>query len=189
MPANSGLRTSRKPRRNSGHPPRNEEGFSVLELMVALLLFSALGVAVWAGLAGGQNLVSRSIRTAAGTSRLLQMELQLRRTAALVRTPFWLPGPGAQEAAGSLRVPWLNGDPAQALQLSWGEGRLQVRTLEGEPGAVFGPFASVQCGVYSAGPDGASGLKVSVVVEAGDTQPLVILAPFGGSPFLPRSRQ
>ncbi len=182
MPANSGFRTSRKPRRNEG-------GFSVLELMVALLLFSTLGIAVWSGLAGGQNLVTRSIRTAAGTSRLLQMELQLRRTAALVRTPFWLPGPGAEAAAGSLRVPWLNGDPAQALQLSWGEGRLQVRTPQGEPGAVFGPFASVDCAVYSDGLDGASGLKVTVVVDAGNTEPLVILAPFGGSPFLPRSRQ
>jgi hypothetical protein len=153
--------------------------------MVALLLFSALGIAVWSALAGGQNLVARSIRMAAGTSRLLQMELYLRRTAALVQTPFWLPGPGAEEAAGSLRAPWLNGDPAQALLLSWKEGRLQVRTREGEAGAVFGPFASVQCGVYSDGPDGASGLRVSVLVETGDTEPLVILAPFGGSPFPP----
>ncbi len=181
MPTNSPSALSRKPR-------PSEEGFSVLELMVALLLFSALGIAVWSGLAGGQNLVMRSIRMAAGTSRLLQMELHLRRTAALVQTPFWLPGPGAEEAAesgqGSLRVPWLNGDPAQALQLSWKDGRLQVRIREGEPGAGFGPFASVQCGLYS-GPDRASGLKVSVLVEAGDAEPLVILAPFGGSPFSP----
>jgi type II secretory pathway pseudopilin PulG len=181
MPANSACRSSRRPRRTEG-------GFSVLELMVALLLFSALGIAVWSGLAGGQNLVSRSIRTAAGTSRLLQMELHLRRTAALVRTPFWAPGPGAEQAAGSLRVPWLNGDPAQSLQLSWGEGRLQVRAREGQPGAVFGPFACVECSVYSAGPGGSAGLKVSVLVEAGDREPLLILAPFGGSPFGLRSR-
>ncbi len=64
-----------------------------------------------------------------------------------------------------------------------------MRTREGEPGAAFGPFASVQCGLYSAGPDGASGLKVSVLVEAGDAEPLAILAPFGGSPLPPRSRQ
>jgi type II secretory pathway pseudopilin PulG len=165
MPANSACRSSRRPRRTEG-------GFSVLELMVALLLFSALGIAVWSGLAGGQNLVSRSIRTAAGTSRLLQMELHLRRTAALVRTPFWAPGPGAE----------------QSLQLSWGEGRLQVRAREGQPGAVFGPFACVECSVYSAGPGGSAGLKVSVLVEAGDREPLLILAPFGGSPFGLRSR-
>ena len=181
MPASSGCRSPRKPFRNEG-------GFSVLELMVALLLFSALGIAVWSGLAGGQNLVSRSIRLAAGTSRLLQMELHLRRSAALVRAPFWAPGPGAEAAGGSLRVPWLDGDPAQTLQLSWGEGRLQVRTREGEPGAVFGPFASVDCALYSDGPDGASGLKVSVVVDAGSSEPLLILAPFAGSPFAPRSR-
>jgi type II secretory pathway pseudopilin PulG len=184
MPANSACPSSRRPRRNEG-------GFSVLELMVALLLFSALGIAVWSGLAGGQNLVSRSIRTAAGTSRLLQMESYLRREAALVQTPFWAPGPGAERAAGNLRVPWLNGNPAQTLQLSWGEGRLQVSAGEGEPGALFGPFASVDCAVYSDGPDGSSGLKVSVVVGAGDREPLLILAPFGGSPFspfAPRSR-
>jgi hypothetical protein len=156
--------------------------------MVALLLFSALGIAVWSGLAGGQNLVTRAIRLAAGTSRLMQMELHLRRTAALVQTPFWLPGPGAEEAAGSLQVPWLNGDPAQTLLLSWQQGRLQVRTRQGEPGAIFGPFASVQCGLYSAGPEGAYGLRVTVLVEAGDPEPLVILAPFGGSPIPPRSR-
>jgi hypothetical protein len=156
--------------------------------MVALLLFSALGIALWSGLAGGQNLVMRAIRTAAGTSRLLQMERHLRRAAALVQTPFWLPGPAAKEAAepgqGSLRVPWLNGDPAQALQLLWQGGRLEVRTREGEPGAQFGPFASVQCGLDSE-PNGAFGLKVTVLVEAGDTEPLMVVAPFGGSPFSP----
>jgi hypothetical protein len=150
--------------------------------MVALLLFSALGVAIWAGLAGGQNLVGRCIRTAAGTSRLLQMELCLRRAAALVRTPFWTSGPEAEAAAGSLRVPWLGGDPLQALQLSWGQGRLQVRTREGETGAAFGPFAAVECGVYS-GEHGAAGLKISVLADAGDTEPMLILAPFGGSAF------
>jgi hypothetical protein len=74
------------------------------------------------------------------------------------------------------------------LLLSWGQGRLQVRTREGETGAAFGPFASVQCAVYADGLDGASGLKVSVVVDAGDTEPLLILAPFSGSPFAPGSR-
>jgi hypothetical protein len=155
--------------------------------MVALLMFSALSIAVWSGLAGGQKLVARSIRTAAGTSRLLQMEQYLRKTAALVRTPFWAAGPVAEEDQGSLRVPWLNGDPAQALLLSWGEGRLQVRSREGETGALFGPFDSVECAVYADGPDGATGLRVSVVVDAGDTEPLLILAPFGGSPFAPGS--
>jgi hypothetical protein len=150
--------------------------------MVALLLFSALGIAVWSGLAGGQNLVARSIRTAAGTSKLLQMELYLRRTAALVRTPYWAPGPGVEAGAGSLRVSWLNGDPQQALLLSWGQGRLQVRTLEGQTGPAFGPFADVECDLY-AGEHGASGLKVSVRAEPGDGEPLVVLAPFGGSPM------
>jgi type II secretory pathway pseudopilin PulG len=178
MPASSNYRSSRKRSRNEG-------GFSVLELMVALLLFSALGIAVWSALAGGQNLVRRSSSLAAGTARLLQMELYLRRTAALVRTPFWAPGPGAEQAEGSLRVPWLDGQPEESLYLDWREGRLQVRTRKQEPGAVFGPFASVECGVYSGGPGGAAGLRVTILADTGDGQPLVILTPFGGSPFAP----
>jgi hypothetical protein len=149
---------------------------------VALLLFSALGIAVWTALAGGQNLVSRSIRLAAGTSRLLQMELYLRRTAALVRPPFWAGGPGAEQAEGSLRLPWLEGRPEQALYLDWRQGRLQVRTHRDEPGVVFGPFASVECGVQPVGPDRAPGLRISIVAEPGGPA-LVILAPFGGSPL------
>jgi len=182
MPANNACSSPRKPRRDSGHPPRSNGGFSVLELMVALLLFSALGIAVWSALAGGQNLVLRSIRLSAGTSRLLQMELYLRRTAAQVRTPYWAAGPGAEEAEGSLRVPWLGGQPEEVLQLDWREGRLQVRTRKDEAGAVFGTFSAVECGVYAGGPGKAAGLRVSILAEAGG-EPLVILAPFGGSPF------
>jgi hypothetical protein len=153
--------------------------------MVALLLFSALGVAVWSGLAGGQNLVRRSISLAAGTARLLQMELYLRRTAAGVRTPYWAPGPGADATADSLRIPWFNGQADEALYLDWREGRLQVRTRQEEPGAVFGPFASVACEVYAGGPGPAAGLRVLVQADAGVGEPLVIVAPFGGSPFAP----
>jgi hypothetical protein len=50
---------------------------------------------------------------------------------------------------------------------------------------VFGPFASMECGVYSDGPGGAAGLRVTILADTGDGQPLVILAPFGGSPFVP----
>ncbi len=169
---------------NNGFPS-SDAGFSVLEVMVALLLLSALGVAVWAGLVGGQNLAGRAIRSASGTARLLQMEMHLRRTAAQVRTPYWAPGPGAEATADGLRIPWLNGRAEEALVLDWSEDRLGVRTGPSEPGIVFGPFAEVECEVYVGGPSQAAGLRVSVLAEAGDGEPLVIEAPFGGSPLAP----
>lgn len=178
MPANKSCPSSAK-------PSRGEAGFSVLELMVALLLFSALGVAVWSALAGGQSLVSRSIRLAAGTARLLQMEQYLRRTAALVRTPYWLPALGEEAAPESLRIPWLHGQAQESLYLDWREGRLQVRTRREEPGVVFGPFASVSCELFAGSPGRAAGLRISVLADAGDVEPLTIVAPFGGSPLAP----
>ena len=178
MPANSAFRSTPKTSRGDG-------GFSVLELMVALLLFSALGIAVWSALAGGQNLVRRSIRLAAGTARLLQMEQYLRRTAARVQTPYWEPGPGAEASPDSLRLPWFDGQAEETLYLDWRDGSLRVRLREGESGVVFGPFASVLCETYTGGPGRASGLRVTVLADAGDAEPLIIVAPFGGSPLAP----
>ena len=175
MRCSSGCRSCRK-------SSRNNEGFSVLELMVALLLFSALGIAVWSGLAGGQNLVRRSMRVAAGTSRLLHMELYLRREALRVRTPFWEPGPGAQAVGQGLQVPWLDGQAGRFLIVDFQEGRLRVGGRPGDPGMVFGPFQSADCSVYEDASGHPAGLKVSVVAEPGDS-PLVIRAAFGGTPI------
>ena len=177
MRSSNGCPSFRKPSRNDG-------GFSVLELMVALLLFSALGVAVWSGLAGGQNLVRRSMRVAAGTSRLLQMEQYLRRQALRVRTPFWQVGAGVQAAGQALSVPWLDGQADGSLVLDFQDQRLRVRARQGDPGMVFGPFQSVECAVYDDASGHPAGLKVSVVAEPGDP-PLVIQAAFGGTPIYP----
>jgi len=155
----------------------------VLELMAALLLLSALGVAVWSALTGGQTLLGRSIRTAVGTVRLLQMELHLRRTALRVQTPFWAADSGVELTRQGLRVPWLDGEPAGALCLDWGQGRLTVRTGPEDPGVVFGPFAGLECGVFGSGSGEAAGLKVTVRVGGDRDPPLVILAAFGGTPF------
>jgi hypothetical protein len=108
--------------------------------MVALLLFSALGIAIWSALAGGQNLVLRSIRLSAGTSRLLQMELYLRRTAASC-DPFLAPSRAEKAAC-------LAGRAAEEPCTWTGRGACSAHA-PGEPGAVFVP--SPGCGV-SGGP-------------------------------------
>jgi hypothetical protein len=151
--------------------------------MVALLLFSALGIAVWSGLASGQNLVRRSIRTSVGTARLLQLELYLRKTALRVRTPYWAAGPGAEATAGGLRVPWLDGDSKDVLIVEWQDGLLRIRPGEGEAGMAFGPFPNLECAIYKDDSGRSAGIEVSLVAEEGQEQPLVVLAPFGGSPF------
>jgi type II secretory pathway pseudopilin PulG len=182
MPCSNGCPLPRNSSRN------DRGGFSVLELMVALLLFSALGIAMWSALSGGQNLVSRSMRVAAGTSRLLHLEQYLRRAALRVRTPFWDATTRAQAEGQELLVPWLDGQ-ASFLRLSFQEGKLRVQAPPEDlgpedPGIVFGPFQSAEFALYEDSAGHPAGLQVSVVAEPGEA-PLVIRAAFGGNPLYP----
>ncbi len=163
----------------------SEAGFSLIEVMVALVLLSALGTAVWAGLLGAQGLVRRTIREASGTARMLQLDTYLRQTALRVRTPFWASTPGAEVSSDRLRIPWLDGDPGDAMLIERHEGRLVIGTEKSGQRLSFGPFDTADFGLQTDPSGRPAGVLVSVLAVGAKGDPVLILAPFGGRPLAP----
>jgi hypothetical protein len=153
-----------------------------MEVLVTVLLLSALGLALWSGMSAAVRLGRRVVGEAVAAARLSQLDRVLRREALRVRTPYWATGPRAESGPDSLRVSWLDGQPSGTLLLER-RGSLLVVRSDGPP-AVFGPFANLEFDVFRGGTDHPQGLRVAVNAagDAGD-DPVVLVVPFGGSPM------
>ena len=69
-------------------PPKSAEaGFSFVEILVALLLASALGLVLWSGLAGAQGLMRKTLQRASFSLKVLQLDTGLRQALGRVRLP------------------------------------------------------------------------------------------------------
>ena len=167
----------------SSSPPGlpTDQGSSVLEVLVTVLLLSALGFALWSGVSADVRLARRALRDTLAAARTVQLDRVLRQAALRVRTPFWEAGPIGETGPGWLRVSWLDGEPSEGMTLERRNGLLIVHVREDAP-AAFGPFAEVRFGLYEGAAGQPRGLRVSVVPLGGEGQdPRVMLASFGGS--------
>lgn len=168
----------------SGPPfPPNDRGSSVLEVLVTVLLLSALGLALWSGVSAGVRLGSRVLRDTLAAARMVQLDRLIRQGALRVRTPFWHAGPVEETGPGWLRVSWVDGEPSEGMILERRERLLIVHVRQAPP-VAFGPFTLLDFGLYRDAAGQARGIRVSVVAAGGDADdPRVILAPFGGNPI------
>ncbi len=141
---------------------RREDGFTFVEVLVALVLFSVLAVGLVAGLLGAQRLIGRVAREASGSARLLQLDELLRREAGSVRVPFWVRAPEVQADPQRLSVPYRGGDPEDRLILESREGWLSVESAKAGRLSLFGPFEAVDLGLERGSDGGAWGLRVEV---------------------------
>ena len=160
-----------------------DEGSTVMEVLVTVLLLSVLGLALVSGVGAGVRLVRRTLRDTLVVAKLAQVDRRLREAALRVRTPYWEAGPDAESGPGWLRVAWVDGEPGEAVILEDRDGLLVVRVRE-EPPAAFGPFAGLAFELFRDAGGRLAGLQVSLASAPDPARPLLILAPFGGSPLL-----
>ena len=159
---------------------RNDSGSSVLEVLVTVLVLTALGAALWSGVTVAVRLAQRTLRSSFEAARVVQLDRFLRRAALRVHSPFWLTGPDVESGPDWLRVAWVDGEPSEGITLER-RGDLLILHARRDPPVVFGPFSSPQFSLYADGEGRARGLRVSVAPRSDPEHPVVILAPFGGS--------
>jgi type II secretory pathway pseudopilin PulG len=166
-------------KRSPTAPKSAEAGFSFIEILVALLLSSVLGLVLWSGLAGTQGLMRKTIQRASLSLKLLQLDTGLRQALGRVRLPFWVQAETAvSRQGGLLTIAWLDGDPDKKLTLQ----QQDRRVLIGETGTIgsFGPFPGVRLEVFR--DERGRPLGVEVAVDRGE-ETVTILARFGSNPL------
>jgi len=166
-------------KRSPTAPKRPEAGFSFIEILVALVLFSALGLVLWSGLGSGQALVRKTSQRATYALKILQLDNGLRQALGRLRVPFWVPAEAAvRQERGRLVMSWLDGDPDKTLTLQLRGDRIRI----GEAGAegFFGPFPGARLGLFRDEEGRPLGVEVTI---AGGGEPTRILARFGSTPL------
>ena len=181
------MRTHAAAGSSSGRPCcSSDQGSTILEILVTVMLLSVLGFALWAGAGGGARLVRQTLRRTLEAARTAELDLHLRRAALRVRAPYWSAGSEVEVGPGWLRATWVDGEPDQAVLLER-RGHLLLLRLRSDPPVVLGPFPAPNIECYQDAEGHPAGFKVSLGSENDPRPPLVILAPFGGSP-VPRRR-
>ncbi len=174
-----------RPCASRGRPFSSEAGgqggFTFVELLVSLVLLSVLGLVVWSGLLNADGLVRRTIRQAALSARVLQLDTFLRRSALRVRVPYWQTGLQANQEPGKVEVPWLDGEAGATLTVEL-RGEQVIVGFPGEERFIpFGPFPAAKLGLYKDASGQSGGIELTVT--GGREEPVLMRAPFGGHPF------
>lgn len=166
-------------RRRTSLRPGNEEGFTLVEVLVALALLSTLGLFVWAASATGDRSLRRIADGVRRNAEILELDAVVRAYAQRVLTPYWLKGPRSDRSPETLSVFYLDGSEDAALQISLRSGTLTVG--DGIHNVVFQGVQDAQMEITSVPLHEASALKLTV--RLGGPEAVTILAALGGRPF------
>ena len=100
-------------RNRNNRDSRWRRGSTLMEVMVALAILSALGFGVWLALSGSHGLLVGVAARSAEIRRILQLDTALRREMERVRPPFWigLPPDAGRGGDRSITLGYLDGDP------------------------------------------------------------------------------
>jgi hypothetical protein len=161
-------------------PKSPEAGFSFVEILVTLLLASALGLVLWSGMAGAQGLVRKTIQRASFSVKVLQLDTALRQAVGRVRVPFWQePEPVVRQEGNRLDIAFLDGYAQNSLTLELRDGRLRIEE-SGGAASSFGPFPGAGLKLFRDEAGRPQGVEVSID-RGGETT--LILARFGSDPL------
>jgi prepilin-type N-terminal cleavage/methylation domain-containing protein len=159
-------------------PPRpGEEGFTLLEVLVGLVIISLLGVGMWTAVAVAWRSVERFRESARTGSLVLELDDRFRSCAARVRPPWWGGEPELRaDGHATWRISCLDGDPGKTLTLSWRNGVLAID--DGERIARYRGFTDVD--LSPARDDTGMPFGVELSIEVEHLGRLTIVARYGG---------
>ncbi len=158
------------------HSPPGEEGFTLLEVLVGMVVLSLLGIGVWTAVTVAWRSVERFRESVRAGSQVLQLDDRFRACADRVRPPWWGGEPELQAEGHTWRIACLDGDPGKTLTLSWQEGVLAID--DGESIARYRGITDVDLAPARDGSGMPYGAELSL--EAEHLGRFTIVARYGG---------
>jgi prepilin-type N-terminal cleavage/methylation domain-containing protein len=168
-----------------------EDGFTIMEVLVAMAIMSILAVTVWVGFSAAVNL----IRAVPGSVELVQgyiaMDTVLREYVSRVMPPFWQPELDYYIDSSSVVFPFYEGEEERSLQIEFYDNHLIISTFseeEDEDEEIqelyrAGPFSYVYFSEVEEKETGFLGLEITLKPEHPKIDEFTIFARIGGHIF------
>lgn len=125
---------------------RNDDGFTLIETMVSLVVLLLIGVVVWQGIAHTGRLFGKITSNLFSSVRTLHMDRHIREQTGRIDAPYWMKRLQVREkGANSIAIPYLKGNFDSLLYFAFEDQYLVVgekkRGNEDIAGKLtFGPF-------------------------------------------------
>jgi prepilin-type N-terminal cleavage/methylation domain-containing protein len=103
-----------------------DEGFTLLEVLLGMVILSLLGIGMWTAVTISQRSVERFHTGSLANARLLQIDDRFRECIARIRAPWWDVVPGLETSVDGWRIAFLDGDPRKLLVISYRDGSLCI---------------------------------------------------------------
>ena len=157
----------------------NEQGFTLVEVIVALALTGTLLLVVWAAASGGMWTAGRIGAAVSRNIEMAQIDRAVRDLAQRVAVPYWAKAPRVQTTSSRMRFSFLDGDPDAWASFSFDDGSLVLD--DGKSRLVFRGIETASFS-FDDRPAGTSPpLEIILRIRGGKNARIV--APFGTSPF------
>ncbi|MBN2534025.1 MAG: prepilin-type N-terminal cleavage/methylation domain-containing protein [Spirochaetales bacterium] len=181
---------------------KKHDGFTLMEVLVAMTIMSILGFTVWMGFAVAVNLIHAVPQTIELMQEFIALDSILREHISRVKPPFWLPELDYYIDSTTVTFPYYEGEEEQYLQIEFIDNYLYLSTNakekkeEGEEEETeetdseelrelyhAGPFTYVYFNEVSEKELGLIGLEITLKPEHEKIEEFVIFARIGGHVF------
>jgi hypothetical protein len=125
---------------------QSSDGYSFLEITVAMVIISIIGIIAWQGIIHVTALLNRIHSVHAGVRDVIMMEAQIRSEVSMIRVPFWMPYVPVRETDGEVRIGCYEGCLTSELFFRFSEGYLEMGCDNGSDKTVlqrYGPYEEV----------------------------------------------
>ncbi len=164
------------------------DGFTIVEVLVAVAVTSILGMGLWFALSHAGRLLGKASKVHRNSRQVLFLDDAVRREVGRVRIPFWegmSPFDGHDQSK-TLVLPFVDGKRNRELRIDFVGDRVRLSRIEGKEETVvasFGPFTSVTWEWVEEIAGKVSGFHLLVQME-GSPRIVSLFIPAPSHPFL-----
>ncbi|MCK5153875.1 MAG: prepilin-type N-terminal cleavage/methylation domain-containing protein [Spirochaetales bacterium] len=138
----------------------NDRGFTLIETLIAITLVSLIGIPVFMVFSDTVTFTAKVKDLNRWNKELIQLERTLRKSVGEVQIPFWISDIEVTENAGTMSVPYWNGDADSVLELEIKDTTFKITTPEGS--TVFNGYDGVEFDILKDSHSRTIGLSIRV---------------------------
>lgn len=168
---------------------KSEDGFTLMEAAVSLVILSLLSVVVWQGLINAGKLIGKTTDYSLNTAQTLQLDNYVRKKVSEVTPPFWSGTIDMESEPDRVRIPYYKGETETLLVITFEKDYLTLaiqKKDEEQPDEIksFGPFSDVKIELAFDKDDTACGIGFDITPFKSSDKPIQIVTRFGSNPYL-----